>query len=389
MITMSEHIREERPFDEVFIHGLVRDKDGRKISKSLGNNIDPIEVIDTYGADAMRFALIQLITHGQDLKYSDDRILAARNFANKLWNAARFVMMNIDDDAEPVDLSSVELSLADRWILSRHNAATMALNAELSEYNLAQGADILWEHVWDEFCDWYLELCKPDLYGDRTPERKAIVQTILREVLSGILRALHPFTPFVTEAIWQNFAPEQGSICVAPYPEGDAALVDEQADAQMRLLQAVISTVRNLRAVVGLPPSQGVRVTLLAGPTEAAVVSAQEAGISALAAVEALDIQPDTADAPDGALGDVAENVRVFLHIEGDIDIQGEIERLETEIGKLEKLNRQCRGKLENENFVNRAPADVVELERKRLEENTAAIEKLTQQAELMRGLLD
>ena len=388
MITMAEHIVDQRPFDEVFIHGLVRDRQGRKISKSLGNNIDPIELIDTYGADAMRFALIQLITHGQDLKYSDERIMTARNFANKLWNAARFVMMNLDETAPEVDLGAAELTLADRWILSRHNAGMIALNKELDEYNLAQGADILWEHVWDEFCDWYLELCKPDLYGDRTPERKAIVQSILRDVLGGILRALHPFMPFVTEAIWRNFAPDAGSICVAPYPRGSQELVDPEAEAQMRLLQAVISTIRNLRAVVGLPRSQTVRATLLASPVAAAVLDSQADGIRALAGVGELRILPESSDAPAGALGDVAEGVRVFLHIEGDVDIEGELQRLQTEIAKLEKLNAQCRGKLENDGFVSRAPAEVVELERQRLAENTAAIEKLEQQAGLMRGLL-
>ena len=385
MVMMGKQIRNERPFDKVFIHGLVRDADGRKISKSLGNSIDPIELIEEYGADAMRFALVQLITHGQDLKYSEDRILAARNFGNKLWNAARFVMMNLDDGAGTVEPAHADLSLADRWILSRHAATMQVVNDELSRYNLAQAADALYEHTWGEFCDWYLELCKPDLYGAVSPQRKATVQSILREVLSGILRALHPFMPFVTEEIWQRLAPGSESISVAEYPQVDTSVLDADAEADMSVVQGVVSTVRNLRAVVAIPPAQKVRVTLQADTDTAMMLTAQRAGIEALAAVGELSVEGEAGESPESTLGDVAEGVRVFLHIEEGVDLKAELARLEKQMADIEKLNAQCRRKLDNESFVANAPAEVVELERSRVEENTANLEKLQAQAELVR----
>ncbi len=388
MVMMGKHIRRQRPFDTVFIHGLVRDEEGRKISNSLGNAIDPIELIETYGADAMRFALVQLITHGQDLTYSEDRILAARNFANKLWNAARFVIMNLDDDAEVVDLAHADLSLADRWILSRHAEALQLINDELSGFNLAQAADALYEHIWGEFCDWYIELCKPDLASDSNPDRKATVQTILRDVLSGILRALHPFMPFVTEEIWQILVPDAGSISVAEYPQADGAMLDADAERMMRVIQDVVSTVRNLRAVINLPPSQKADVTLRSGVALHDFLTSEVESIKHLSAIGELKVQDVSDDPPHNAIGDVTQaGVDVFVHTE-NIDIAEQVKRLEDEIAKLEKLNEQCRRKLDNEDFVSKAPSVVVDLERRRLEENTANLEKLQQQAELMRGLL-
>ncbi len=388
MVMMGKHMRNQRPFDTVFIHGLVRDEQGRKISKSLGTAIDPLELIETYGADAMRFALVQLITHGQDLTYSEDRILAARNFGNKLWNAARFVIMNLDEGAEAVDLSRADLSLADRWILSRHAATLQLVNDELGRFNLAQAADALYEHIWGEFCDWYIELCKPDLAEDDNPERKATVQAILRDVLNGILRALHPFMPFVTEEVWQILAPDTGSISVAAYPQADRARLDPDAEAEMSIMQAVVSTVRNLRAVINLPPAQKVEVTLQAAEEVGAILAEQQVGLKTLAGISELAIQVGAEAAPENALGDVAEGVKVFLHIAGAIDIEGELKRLGDEIAKVEKLADQCRRKLDNADFVGKAPPEVVDLERQRLAENTANVQKLQEQVELVRGLL-
>jgi valyl-tRNA synthetase len=388
MVMMGKQIRNERPFESVFIHGLVRDSDGRKISKSLGNNIDPIDLIEEYGADAVRFALVQLITHGQDLKYSEDRILAARNFGNKLWNAARFVMMNLDDEDETVEPVEAELSLADRWILSRHAATMEVVNKELSRYNLAQAADALYEHTWGEFCDWYLELCKPDLYGSASGQRKATVLSVLRQMLSGILRALHPFMPFVTEEVWHGLVGDSHSISVAEYPQADGSMVDADAEAQMSMMQSVVSTVRNLRSVVAIPPSQKVEVTLQGDADTVEMLREQRAGIAALAGVERLSVEAEVAESPGSALGDVADGVRVFLHIGEGIDLNAELTRLGKQMAELEKLNAQCRRKLDNENFVRNAPAEVVELERMRVQENTANLEKLQAQAELVKASL-
>jgi len=389
MIMMGKHLLQKPPFDTVFIHGLVRDEHGKKMSKSAGNVVDPLGLIDKYGADALRFALTQPITHGQDLTYSEDRIIGARNFCNKLWNASRFVMMNLEDDAEPVAITGVDLTLADRWILSRHTEMLQTVTEELECYNLAQSADALYEHVWSEFCDWYLELAKPDLYGDTAPDRKAVVQSILRYLLSNILRALHPFLPFVTEAIWQIFAPNDGAIMVQPYPEVASSLYDKAAEGQMRIMQAVVSAIRNLRAVFNVPPSQKVSVTLQAEDEIGQILEDQRSGVISLASLQELHIQGLGKAAPAQTLGDVAEGVKVFLHVAGTVDIVGELKRLETEINKIEKLKRQSERKLASEGFVSKAPQDVVQRERQRLDEATATLQKVQEQADLMRGLLD
>ncbi len=384
MVMMAEHITDQEPFHTVFIHGLVRDEKGRKISKSLGNNIDPIELIEQYGADALRFALVQLITHGQDLTYSEDRILAARNFANKLWNAARFVIMNLENWSGPVDLATVELTLADRWILSRHAATLETVNRELGRYNLAQAADVLYEHVWGEFCDWYVELSKPDLRAETGDGHKAIVQSILHEVLSGIVRALHPFMPFVTEQIWQRLAPGIGSVGVAAYPEANADRRDTEAEAQMAVVQGVVATVRNLRAIVGISPAQRVEVTLQAAAQSLEMLQGQTPAICTLAAISELHLEDESTEAERTALADVSHGVRVLLHTEGAVNLEDELARLSSELAKLHKLSEQCRKKLDNPNFVQRAPEDVVELERCRLAENTADIERLEHHVEIL-----
>ncbi|MFP3904128.1 MAG: valine--tRNA ligase, partial [Armatimonadota bacterium] len=389
MVMMSKHMMGEHPFDTVFIHGLVRDETGTKMSKSLGNVVDPLELIDKYGADALRFALLQMITHGQDLTYSEDRIVGARNFCNKLWNAARFVMMNLDGNLEPVDLSQADLTLPDRWILSRNTACLQTLTRQLDRFNLAQAADVLYEHVWSEFCDWYLELAKPDLYAEGNEARTRVVQTILQHLLSNILRALHPFTPFVTEEIWQSFVPQTGSISVQPYPQPDETLRDEEIERQMWICQSVVVTVRNLRATLKLPPQQKMTVTLQAEDDVAEMLARQEQGISTLASLEALHVQTMDEQPPEGALGDVAEGVKVFLHIEGAVDPEEELKRLQKEMQELQAEKKQSEGKLSNEGFVNNAPDDVVEKEKRRLEETDANIARLDEQIEAMRSLAE
>ncbi len=389
MVMMGKHIRHQRPFDTVFIHGLVRDIQGRKISKSLGNAIDPIELIETYGADALRFALVQLITHGQDLTYSEDRILAARNFGNKLWNAARFVIMNLDDDAETVDLAQADLSLADRWILSRHAETLQLINDELSRFNLAQAADALYEHIWGEFCDWYIELCKPDLGADSSPDRRATVQTILREVLSGILRALHPFMPFVTEEIWQTLVPDADSISVAEYPQADRPMLDADAEADMTKLQSAISMARDGLAFYNVPRGQEGIMTILAGGTHLfKLFSTQQDAIRTLAGFEDLSIVRRLSEPPGNAVVAVGEGFEVRMDFVQTGDPEKELARIQREIQNLESLSEQCRRKLDNEDFVSRAPAEVVELERSRLQKNTDRLERLQHLIERLRSRL-
>ncbi len=388
MIMMGMHLGGKEPFGQVFIHGLVRDEQGRKMSKSLGNAVDPLELIEEYGTDAMRFGLTQLITHGQDLTYAPDRMVGARNFCNKLWNASRLVLMNIGG-AEPVDIEEAKLSLADRWILSRHHRMLAELDRQLCGYNLAQAAELLYDYIWSEFCDWYLEIAKLDLYQDEDAERKATVQNILHHLLSDILRALHPFMPFITEEIWQRLAPEAGSIVPQPYPQADPRWVDGPAEADMGRLQAVIVAVRSLRADFKIPPGQKVTVTLTApSQAEAQLLASQRESIGSLASVESLDTRTAPAPPPDDAITQVAQGIEVYLHLMGAVDPAQEMQRLHKDISDLDGLRQLSQQKLQNENFVSRAPAEVVAKERQRLAEVERDIAKLQDQVKVLAAML-
>ncbi len=389
MIMMGMHLGGQQPFSEVFIHGLVRDEQGRKMSKSLGNAVDPLELIDEYGTDALRFGLIQLITHGQDLTYTPDRMVGARNFCNKLWNAARLILMNIADAPE-VDLEAAELSLADRWILARHNRTLAELDRQLSNYNLAPAADLLYEYVWGEVCDWYLEIAKLDLYQEKNPERKATAQNILRSLLSDILRALHPFMPFITEEIWQRLSPEMGSIVPQSYPQADERWFDDQAEDDMSRVQAAIVAVRSLRADLRIPPGQKVTVTMTAPrQADAQALDSQRECICSLASVESLDIRTAPAQPPADVLTQVAEGIEVYLHLAETIDPEQEIQRLQQEVAELESLRQRSQKKLENEDFLNKAPAKVVAKERERLAEAERDMAKLAEQLQILQKMLE
>ncbi len=386
MIMMGMHLVGREPFGEVFLHGLVRDEHGQKMSKSRGNAVDPIGLMDEYGADAMRFALAQLITHGQDVTYAPDRLVGARNFGNKLWNASRFVIMNLTD-AAPVDLDTVELSLADRWILSRHSRMLAQVDRQLAGYNLAQAADAIYEYVWSEFCDWYVEVAKTDLYGDDAA-RKATVQTILRKLLSEILRAIHPFMPFITEDIWQRFAPDEGSISRQQYPQAEETWRDEEVEAQMGLLQAVTTEIRTLRAELKINPGQPVTVSIIA-PDEAAtsLVASQRQAVCSLAAVEQLDVATAPADAPSDAISAVTGGVQVYLHLAGAIDVEKEAARIQKEIAEIEQDRLRSKDKLQNPDFLNRAPAAVVNKERAKLAGFDQDLEKLRAQVKRLSSI--
>ncbi len=383
MIMMGLHLVGEEPFGEVFLHGLVRDEHGQKMSKSRGNAVDPIALMDEYGADAMRFALCQLITHGQDVTYSPDRLVGARNFCNKLWNASRFVIMNLAD-MQPVELESAQLSLADRWILSRHTQMLAEVQRQLDGYNLAQAAEAIYEYVWSEFCDWYVEVAKIDLYGD-DDARKATVQTILHELLSQILRTIHPFMPFITEEIWQRLPQSGQTISRQPYPQPQEQWLDEEAEAQMRLLQTVITQIRALRAELKINPGQPADVTVIAPNDEdISLLDNHQEAIAALATVEELNLATAPAEPPQDALSALSEDMQIYLHLPGTLDVEEEIERIRRESDELEKLRKRSVGKLQNSDFLNKAPEQVVNNERKKLAEFDRDLKKLRDQIKLL-----
>ncbi|MCX7600142.1 MAG: valine--tRNA ligase, partial [Armatimonadetes bacterium] len=403
MIMTAMHFTGRHPFDDVFVHGLVRDEKGQKMSKSRGNVVDPMELVDKYGADALRFALLQLITHGQDIRYSEDRLRGARNFCNKLWNATRFVLMNLPDEILPDEVPAEGLSLADKWILSRHAAMLAEVEEELEAYNVAEAANRLYSYVWNEFCDWYVELAKPALYGGvpgaqagpapqvpqaaDTPESRA-AQIILQRLLGEILTCLHPFMPYITEELWQRLYPGRGSIVRQPWPRPEASWRNPAAEEQMAAVQAVIAGIRSLRADLTIPFSQKLPVTLIASDDATlALLESQRPGITFLAACSELAIAAPEAQRPERALTAATGEVEIYLGLAADLDIPAHLERLSKALGQLDKQMATSRGKLENPDFLDRAPAQLVEQERERLQETEATAERLRRHLEVLRSL--
>jgi len=390
MIMMGLYCPGDVPFRTVFIHGLVRDAQGRKMSKSLGNVVDPLKLIDQYGTDALRFALALLITHGQDITLAEDRLVGARNFCNKLWNASRLVLMNLDGESGDVDAIAPELlSLADRWILSRHSKAIATVNRHLEDYDFAEAAGAIYEFVWSEFCDWYLEIAKADLYAEGRPERKTAVRRILRRVLEDILKLTHPFMPFITEAIWQSLCPDAGVLARAEYPT-EPLRDDPEAEKQMSLVMELTRGIRNLRSELDIPPKQRVNAILFAGDGALRDTIRQWSSyVTGLARLESLAIRDSSDERPQHALSAVVGDAEVFLLLKGVLDAEKELARLSRELAKVEANLAKSESKLANERFLERAPADVVQKERRLLEELQTAKAKLMQRLQIverMRG---
>ncbi len=375
MMMMGLKFMDEVPFKEVYIHALVRDAQGQKMSKSKGNVIDPLTVIDEYGADAFRYTLCAFAAMGRDIKLSTDRIGGYRNFVNKLWNASRFALMNLEDFTPKSDLESLNLSSADHWILSRYASTAHDVNAALTAYKFNDAASLLYSFTWHEFCDWFVELSKDKLYGDDA-EAREISQTVLFTVLEGLLRMLHPILPFVTEEIWHALPGERPSATLlqADYPTAGVCSTDEQQVANMEAVMAVIKAIRNVRGELDVPPSK--KITVVLDCKTEAVLGAVNDGrdyICSLARVEDLTAGVNI-DKPKQASTQVAGDVEVLLPLAGLIDVAEERARLNKEIEKVQKDVDFFTKKLSNKSFVDNAPAQVLEKDRAKL---SAANEKM------------
>ncbi|HTP66196.1 MAG TPA: valine--tRNA ligase [Geobacteraceae bacterium] len=391
MMMAGLHFMGEVPFREVYIHALVRDAQGQKMSKSRGNVIDPLTVIDTYGTDAFRFTLAAFAAQGRDIKLAEERIAGYRNFANKIWNAARFALMNLQGfDPDMVQPEELKLSGGDKWILHRLNVTAGETNEALADYRYNEAAMGLYQFTWSEFCDWYVELSKRDLYGD-DPERKRTAQYVLWHVLEELLRLLHPFMPFITEEIWQNLpgARPVPSIMLAPYPAPDTRREFPDAAADMEKVMAVIGAIRNIRGEMEVPPSREIAVILSCGSDESlALMRHNEGAIVSLARVADLAMGRNV-EKPEDASVQVAGDVRIFVPLRGIVNVEEEERRLLKEIGKIDKDIDFLAKKLANPSFVERAPAEVVSGEREKLadfshkkevlEESLAKIRRLRQ----------
>lgn len=377
MIFMGLEFMGQVPFREVLIHGLVLDAKGRKMSKSLGNGVDPMEVIEKYGADTLRLMLITGNTPGNDLRFHPERLEGTRNFANKIWNAARFALMNLED-YEPATLERGQFTLADRWILSRLNKLVQEVTACLEAYEIGEVARLLYEFFWGEFCDWYIELIKPRLYGENRQERR-VAQGVLVTVLGRSLQLLHPFMPFITEEIWQHLPGERGSIMLSSWPRPITEDDDKQAETAMGLVMDVIRAVRTLRSEMNVPPGRRAEVLLVTESQEAREILRQESDyVENLAAADRVQVIAALDRPPSGAATAVTSGVQVFLPLAGLIDLDKEQARLEKELQKARAELEKVEKKLARPDFRAKAPAAIVVKEEDRAAELKSTITALT-----------
>ncbi len=371
MVMMGLEFGKDIPFHHVFIHGLVRDSQGRKMSKSLGNGIDPVEVIDKYGADTLRFMLITGNTPGNDMRFYWERVESARNFANKLWNASRYMLMNLEGFDRSFVPEASDYTLADKWILSRYARTVQEVTANLDKFELGEAGRMIYEFIWSEFCDWYIELTKARLYDKENPRARNTALYVLSYVLERTLRLLHPFMPFITEEIWQKVPhdAELKSIMIADWPAGDESFIDDASEAQMTAIMETIKTVRNLRAEVGAAPSKHSEVQLsFRDEALCPVFAANESYLTTLAAAEPVTLLPVGAAKPENAMTGVVQGVEIYLPLKGLIDVEKETARLQKELDKLTQEIGRLGKKLSNEGFLKKAPEQVVAKEREKLQ---------------------
>ena len=366
MIFQGLEFTGERPFKDVLIHGLVRDEQGRKMSKSLGNGVDPMEVIDQYGADSLRYFLTTGSSPGQDLRFSYEKVESVWNFANKIWNASRFALMNMDGMTyEEIDLSG-DKSVADKWILTRLNETIETVTRLADKYEFGEVGRALYNFIWDDFCDWYIEMAKLPLYGEDEAAKKT-TRSILAYVLDQTMRLLHPFMPFITEEIWQNLPHQGESITTASWPVVKDELTDEKASDEMKLLVEIIRTVRNIRAEVNTPLSKKIKLSLKAKDAETmAVLEKNRSYIERFCNPEELTIGTDI-PADDKAMTAIVTGVELILPLQGLLNIEEELKRLQKELEKWQKEVERIEKKLGNEGFMKKAPEKVIEEERAKL----------------------
>ncbi|MFV2046668.1 valine--tRNA ligase [Metabacillus litoralis] len=363
MIFQGLEFTGKRPFKDVLIHGLVRDEQGRKMSKSLGNGVDPMEVIDQYGADSLRFFLSTGSSPGQDLRFSYEKVESTWNFANKIWNASRFALMNMDGlTYEEIDLTG-EKSVADKWILTRLNETIENVTKLADKYEFGEVGRLLYNFIWDDFCDWYIEMAKLPLYGEDEAAKKT-TRSILAYVLDHTMRLLHPFMPFITEEIWQSLPHKGESITVAAWPTVNEQLTDRAAATEMKLLVEVIRAVRNIRAEVNTPMSKQIPMRIKAKDQDVLKqLENNRAYIERFCNTSSLNISTEV-DSTEKSMSAVVTGAEIILPIEGLINIEEEIKRLEKEREKLDKEVERVQKKLGNEGFLKKAPEKVIEEEK-------------------------
>jgi valyl-tRNA synthetase len=384
MIFLALEFTDDIPFKNVLFTGLVRDAEGRKMSKSLGNGIDPMEVIDQYGADAMRYMLSTGCTPGNDQRFRFERVEAARNFANKIWNASRFALMHLEG-VEKEDLSLAgPFSTADQWILHRLNETVRDVTRLLNRFDFGEAGRVLYNFIWDEFCDWYIEFAKLPLYGE-DEEAKKVTRSVLVHVLDQSLKLLHPMMPFITEEIWQHLPVKGESIMIAPWPVEDEQFESAQAVRQMRVLIEIIRSVRNIRAEMDVPAKRQIELLIRPDGDMEETIRKHESAIKKLCGVDRLTIDSGL-KRPQKSMTDVVTGAEIFLPLAGMVDVEQTIARLKAELKKLNAEVERVEKKLANPGFVSKAPAEVVGKERKKGEEYKEKREKVLARLKEMEG---
>ncbi|MBE9917983.1 valine--tRNA ligase [Paenibacillus donghaensis] len=385
MIFTALEFTGEIPFKDVLMHGLVRDPEGKKMSKSLGNGVDPLDVIEKYGADAMRYMISTSSTPGQDLRFRWERVEQARNFANKIWNASRFALMNLDGFAyDDIDISG-ELSTADRWILHRLNETSRDITRLIDAYEFGETGRLLYNFIWDDLCDWYIEFSKLSLYGEDEAAKKT-TKSVLAYVLDRTLRMIHPFMPFISEEIWQHLPHQGETITLAAWPTYDPALENADAAREMSLLMDMIRAVRNIRAEVNVPMSKKVELMLSAGDDQVLqIVNRNEIYVQRFCNTSSF-VAGVALEAPDKAMTAVVTGAELYLPLAGLIDIDQEIARLEKELAHLTSEVERVEKKLGNQGFVSKAPAKVIEEEKAKMADYSEKRSKVIARIEELKG---
>ncbi len=356
----------EKPFDHVLVHGLVRDSQGRKMSKSLGNGIDPLEIIEQYGADALRFTLTTGNSPGNDMRFYMERVEFARNFANKLWNASRFVFMNIDEDIiKNMTRESVkeDLTLADKWIISRANNIVKEATNNMDKFDLGIALQKIYDFTWSEYCDWYIEMVKPRLYGEDANAKSAALYT-LTYVLEKILKLLHPYMPFITEEIYTHLPTVEGCIIVSEWPKYNEEDNMAEEEDMMNLLMEGIRSIRNVRAEMNVPPSKKAKLIIIPSEEKIEAIELGKDYFITLASASNVEIAKDKSNVPEDAVGVVIDGVEIFIPLNELVDFEKEIERLSKEKKKLEGEIKRVNGKLANQGFLAKAPESLIEEEK-------------------------
>ena len=373
MLIMGMEFIKEIPFEKVFIHGLVRDSQGRKMSKSLGNGIDPLEVIEKYGADTLRFMLITGNTPGNDMRFYWERVEGTRNFANKIWNASRFALMNMEGYDKDAELAPY--TLADKWILSRLQDTVKDVTGLLERFELGEAGRAIYDFIWSEVCDWYIEIAKPRLYNKEAAAERATAQHVLATVLVSAMKLLHPYMPFITEEIYQCLPHEAESIMISKWPVADESLVDPEAERGMNAIMDSIKAIRNMRAEVNANPGKKIPAIMLVSEDLREVVAHNDSYIKLLGGIDNLELRPLNGEKPENAMAAVVTGIEVYLPLAGLIDVEKETQRLSKELAAMEKDLQRAGGKLNNAGFLAKAPEDVIAKERAKYEELSGKIE--------------